>query len=116
MPSKSKRAATRQAKVREKKRRGKAAPQVFEVGPTKRALDDDEEESEARPAPRPAAVGPRASASPGRPPRASRRAREAGATEIAATYPYMGAELKRIAVVAGFIFVIIVALTFVLGG
>jgi hypothetical protein len=116
MPSKSQRAATRQAKLRDKKRRGKAAPQAFEVGPTARSLDEDEEGSEAMPAPRPAAVEPRASAFPAGAPRASRRAKEAGGTEVAATYPYMGAELKRIAVIAAFIFAIIVALTFVLGG
>ena len=115
MPSKSKRAATRQAKLREKKRRGKAAPQVFEVGPTERALDDSEEEAEARPVPVTAAAAPRASAVPARPPRMSRRAREAQATDVAATYPYMGSELKRIAVVAAFIFAIIISLTFVLG-
>ena len=116
MPSKSHRAATRQAKLQEKKRRGKAAPQMFEAGPAERSLDEDEEESGAGPAPRLALIEPRITASPARAPRASRRTRESEGTEIAATYPFMGAELKRIAVIAAFIFAIIVALTFVLGG
>jgi hypothetical protein len=116
MPTKSQRVATSQAKLREKKRRGKAAPQTFEAGPTERSLDEDEEESGAGPATPPASIEPRTTASPARAPRASRRTRASEGTEIAATYPYMGAELKRIAVIAAFIFAIIVALTFVLGG
>jgi hypothetical protein len=116
MPSKSQRAASRQAKLRDKKHHGKAAPQTFEVGPSARALEGDEGEDEVdvKPAPRPAPAAASASQWPTRAPRMSRRAREAEATEVA-TYPYLGSELKRIAVIAGGIFVIIAALTFVLG-
>ena len=117
MPSKSKRAASRQAKVRQRRRRGKAAPQEFQVGPDERQLDDEEGEPVATPALRTSAATARETSSFTRPSRASRRQRDPDASaEVAPTYPYMGVELRRIGIVAGLIFAILAVLTFVLGG
>ena len=114
MPSKSKRAATRQANTRQKRRRGNAAPQVFDVGPAKRKLDDEDEEQTASQRPGTAHAAPTAPAVPARPTRASRMANaSAGA---APAYTYLGSEIKRIGIITGGIFAILVVLTFVMGG
>ena len=113
MPSKSKRAASRQATIRQKRRKGTAAPQVFDVGPTKRRLSDDEDEQTDGPA---SGAAPSARAAPAaiaRPTRASRRADAAAG--VAPTYPYLGSEIKRILIISGLMFAILVVLTFFLG-
>ncbi len=105
MPSKGRKAASRQAQVREKKKRGKAAPQVFEAGPVQSATAvDDAEEEAAPPQPPPAVVQARPSVS-------KRRSR---ATEPVAGYRYLGTELKRIGVIASLMVVILAALTVIL--
>ena len=111
MPSKSKRVASRQAKLSAKKRKGKAAPQVFEAGPTTRALDEDVESSGPKPQPRRSAPIPSLSTTEGRSPTPTR----SGSDGETVTYPYMLTELKNIAIIAGLIFAAIVALSFVLG-
>ncbi len=105
MPSKGRKAASRQAQVRDKKRRGKAAPQVFEAGPVQSAppVDDAGEETELQQA-TPAVVQARPSVS-------KRRSR---AAEPVAAYMYLGTELKRIGVIASLMVGILVVLTFIL--
>jgi len=114
MPSKSKRAATRQANTRQKRRRGNAAPQAFDVGPTQRKLDDEDEENTASRRPGAAPAARTAPAAPARPTRASRQA-DASAG-VAPAYPYMGSEIKRIGIITGVILAILLVLTFVMGG
>lgn len=111
MPSKGNRAASRQANLRRKKRRGKGAAQSFEVGPTesKRALVDVENsETPASPNPATGVLEP-TSARPSRP---SRRYE----TETVPRYEYLGGELKRIGFTTSIIVGLLVALSFVLGG
>lgn len=112
MPSKGKKTASRQASLRSKKKRGKAAPQQFQAAPTERKVDEETgapvDTSISSSAPTPATT------QPARTPRLTRRARQAAAEKVG-TYPYMGAELRHIGVVASGIFVIIIALSFVLG-
>ncbi len=112
MPSKSKRAAKRQANTRQKRQRGNAAPQVFDVGPTKRKLEDEDEEQTTSRRPGVAAAARTAPAVPTRPTRASRLAdASAGASPA---YPYLGSEIKRIGIIAGVIFATLLVLTFVM--
>ena len=113
MPKKGHRAAARQAKLRDKKRRGKGAPQLFGTGPTEpREVAEDADtpaEPERRPSPRRAAV-----ATPSQ--RPARRPAERTRAQEAPSYQYLGAELRRIAVVSTIIFALIAAASFVLGG
>jgi hypothetical protein len=113
MPSKGHKAASRQAKLREKKRRGKGAAQVFQTGPAEpsaaaESTSDAVSEAEPGPASPPAAV----SLSRSRAPRRSAKARQA---EPAPPYVYLGGEIRRIGAIAAFIFVALGVLTFVLG-
>lgn len=108
MPSKSHKAASRQAKLRDKRRRGKAAPQVFDAGPSEATQAAVEQDSEAPAPPLAEAAAPRAA-------RQTRRSRRAEA-EVAPTYPYLGGELRRIGVVAVGILAILAVLSFLLGG
>ena len=110
MPSKSHRAASRQAKLRQKRRRGKAAAQSFDAGPPEptgapAAVADDE------PQPAPKKERPLAPSS-----RAARRARAAATDETAPTNVYLGSELRRIGAVTLGILTILAVLSFVLGG
>ena len=111
MPSKGNRAASRQASLRRKKKRGKGAAQSFDVGPTesKRALADVENpETPARPSLATGVLEP-TSARPSRP---SRR----DEAETIPRYEYLGGELKRIGFTTSIIVGFLVALSFVLGG
>ena len=112
MPSKGHRAASRQAKLRQKRRRPKGTAQLFDTGPTSSQRTAQEPASdvqpERHPTPRPAPVAP-AQAQPPR--RSSRRS----SSEVAPRYLYLGAELRRIGAVAVIIFVILAAGSFVLG-
>jgi hypothetical protein len=105
MPSKSHRAASRQAKLRQKRRRSSAAAQVFQAGPTESKVAT--EESSAAPALRPA---PAAKASP----QPARRSKRAAAAQTAPRYMYLSTELRRIGVVSMVILVILAAVSFVL--
>ena len=111
MPSKSRRAASRQADVRRRHKRGKGAPEAFDTGPTEsqRVARIVEEEPSAQPrTPAPSPVG----AAVARP---SRMARAAGRDE-APSYGYLGAELRRIGVITTLIVAILIGATFALGG
>jgi hypothetical protein len=112
MPSKGKKTAARQASLRDKKKRGssKGSSQQFQAAPTTRQVDDEDG------TPLVAASASSTSDTPQakRTPRLSRRARQAAVEEVG-TYQHMGSELRHIGVVASGIFVIIIALSFVLG-
>ena len=107
MPSKGKRAAARQAKVRQKRRRGKAAVQAFDTGPTEAEVTAREELRASQARAQPAAATSVA--------RSLGRSRQAAADTAPLTYPHLGKELKRIGIMASGIFVILAAVSFVLG-
>ena len=94
MPKKGHRAASRQAQLRQRKRRGRGQSQVFDAGPVAPSPDIAVEERpdavEAEPVPAPE---PRQTST-----RDTRRSRQrAAAAAEPLTLPYLGAELKRIA-------------------
>ena len=112
MPSKSHRAASRQAKLRQKRRRGKAAEQVFEAGPTvSKAVvgdtDDERDVSESRPAAVALAPSPLAPI---------RRSRQSQPGAAASRQAHLGADLRGIGIISILIFAILAVATFVLGG
>ena len=113
MPSKAQRAAARQAKLRQKKKRGKGRSQVFDAGPAESTqvvqepVAEVEAEAQAETAPVPTAAPA--------PARASRRSRQPTVAEVAPSYGYLGGEVRRIGVIAVGIAAIIFALTFVMG-
>ena len=116
MPSKSHRAASRQARLSRRKRRGKPALQNFQAGPSQPTAvaepDDD-----PRPASRPAtaiATQSRASTAPS-PARAAARSRRRAIQSGAESTRYLGRELRQIGFITTFIALILAALTFVLG-
>ena len=111
MPSKSRRAASRQAEVRRRRKRGRGAPETFETGPTESQRVARIVEEEASGQQRPAAPSP-AGAAVARP---ARRARSAEREE-APSYGYLGAELRRIGVITTLIAAILIGATFALGG
>ena len=108
MPSKGNRAAARQAKLRQRKRRGKTSPQEFDPGPKQsqtaalERIPEVEEDSQ-----------PVAAASPSA--RQAGRSRTARADEAAPSSEFLGRELRRIGMVSALIFALLGALYFVLG-
>ena len=121
MPSKSRRAASRQAQLRRKKRRGKdpGQGQDFDPGPTEadvaeRAAEVEEEAADL-PAPE-TAPGPALSTSRPATARAVRRSRRGASAESALEYGYLGSELKRIGMIAMLIVVLLAVLTVFLRG
>ncbi len=112
MPSKGKKTAARQASLRDNKKRGKGASHQFQVAPTTRKLD----EKDGTPVVTTASSASSTSYTPQteRTPRLTRRARQAAVEEVG-TYQHMGSEIRQIGVIASGIFVIIIALSFVLG-
>ncbi len=112
MPSKGKKTAARQASLRDKKKRGKGASHQFQVAPTTRKLDEED----GTPVDTIASSASSTSDTPQtkRTPRLTRRARQTAEEEVG-TYQHMGAEIRHIGVIASSIFVIIIALFFVLG-
>ena len=117
MPSKGKRAASRQAQLSKRKRRAKpGANQVFQAEPVKPTSADAQDDSEELDGSE-AGLATAAASSPSRPAdRATRRSRRSAATEVAPRYEYLGGELLRIGIISGLIFAVLIALTFVLGG
>ena len=112
MPSKSQRAASRQARVRNRRKKGRAAPQNFQAAPTQRRQEDEEAAAITRtPAGAAAAAPSMTSTAPVRPARRARRVEEAAAAE----YPYMKPELIRIGAISSVVLIIIAGLSFVLG-
>ena len=111
MPSKSRRAASRQAEVRRRRRRGRGAHETFDTGPTEaqRAARLAEEEPSGQQRPAPASPVGAAVARP------ARRVRTADREE-APSYGYLGAELRRIGILTTLIAALLIGATFALGG
>ena len=115
MPSKAQRAASRQARLSRRRRRGKGAPQNFQAGPTQPAATSEpsirNQSSAVRQTYTPGSTSQ--SMSNSRPaPRARRRSADAGNSNVT---KYLGQELRQIGMITSLIAVIIVGLTFVLG-
>ena len=124
MPSKSQRAASRQAQLRRRKPRGKGRTQEFAAGPVRAEPAPDAPAAEADsepvqgPASTPAAVlqpEPGIGA-PGAAARPARRPRVRTANDPAAVYRYLGPELRRIGLITTAIVAVLIGLTFVMGG
>ena len=120
MPSKSQRAASRQARLSRRKRRGgKPALQTFQAGPTQRSEDaESDAETQAQPQPARAATAARPqpqTATLSAPPtamRSRRRASQAGSPNVDRHLPR---ELRQIGIITTLIAAILTGLTFVLG-
>ena len=111
MPSKSRRAASRQAEVRRRRKRGRGAAEAFDTGPTESQRVARIVEEEASGQPQTAAPSPIGAAMT----RPARMARAAGRDEVP-SYGYLGAELRRIGVITTLIVAILIGATFALGG
>lgn len=118
MPSKSQRAASRQARLSRRKRRGgKPALQTFQAGPTQRS-EDAESDAQAQPQPTRVAAAPRAQtqtsalSTPTVAMRSRRRASQAGSPNVDRHLPR---ELRQIGIITTLIAAILTGLTFVLG-
>lgn len=118
MPSKSQRAASRQARLSRRKRRGgKPALQTFQAGPTQRS-EDAESDAQAQPQPARVATAARAQtqtstlAAPSTAMRSRRRASQAGSPNVDRHLPR---ELRQIGIITTLIAAILTGLTFVLG-
>lgn len=110
MPSKGRKAASRQAGLKSRRKRRKGGGQVFEAGPTVSSRAEREEDATAT-ASAPVAQAVRA-------PRAvtrSSRAAQAAAAEAAAAQPYLAKELLRIGAITGVILVILAGASVLLG-
>ena len=112
MPSKGSKAASRQAQLRQKRRRGRGAEQDFDAGPSAAdvaAREDAAAEADSKDTPSPRAVATRPSSAPS-------RSRRAPVDDTIPEYKYLGGELKRVGVVAVVILAILALLSFLLGG
>lgn len=117
MPSKAQRAASRQARLSRRRRRGKAAPQNFQAGPTQpSAVAEPAVDASSRPVRQAASISTRTPASASvetrSAPRARRRAVDTGTSNVSR---YLGRELRQIGAISSLIAVILAGLTFVLG-
>ena len=118
MPSKSQRAASRQARLSRRKRRGgKPALQTFQAGPTQRSEDaESDAETQTQPARVATAARPQTqTATLSAPPtamRSRRRASQAGSPNVDRHLPR---ELRQIGIITTLIAAILTGLTFVLG-
>ena len=118
MPSKSHRAASRQARLSRRKRRGKPALQNFQAGPSQPTTVAEPDDASPRPASRPAtatAVATQSRATAPSPARAAARSRRRAIQSGAESTRYLGRELRQIGFITAFIALILAALTFVLG-
>lgn len=116
MPSKSQRAASRQARLSRRKRRGKPTLQSFQAGPTQRSADA-ESDAEAQIQPSRASTAraqtQTATLSTSRTAmRSRRRAAQAGSANVDRHLPR---ELRQIGIITTLIAAILGGLTFVLG-
>ena len=112
MPKKGHRAASRQAQLRRRKRRGREPSHDFDAGPVAQspdvAVEERPEAVDAEPAPAPE---PRQT-----PARATRRSSQRGTVAaVPLTLPYLATELRHIAVFSALIVTVLIVLTFVLG-
>ena len=117
MPSKAQRAASRQARLSRRRRRGKAAPQNFQAGPTQpSAVAEPAVDAPNPPVRQAASMSARTPASASvatrSAPRARRRAADIGTSNVSR---YLGRELRQIGAISCLIAVILAGLTFVLG-
>ena len=110
MPSKSKKVASKQVSLKKKKRREKGAGQIFDTGPTEAQLRErDELKSELKSSS--TSVSTTSSYSPSKRKSASRH--ESDSTPL--SYPYLGSEIRRIAIISTGILIILGASTFIIG-
>ena len=114
MPRKGHKAASRQAKLRQRKRRGRSAAETFDAGPTESSAPSSTIAVEPEAPAQSTTTEP--AAQPQTTPRPARRSRRATASEAVPVYRYLGGELKTIGIISGLIVAILIALTFVLGG
>ena len=116
MPSKAQRAASRQARLSRRRRRGKAAPQNFQSGPSQQQPENETAAASpgrpARRAPSTSAQTPAAATTTRATARSRRRGTDSGASNVTR---YLGRELRQIGAITSVIAVILVGLTFVLG-
>lgn len=115
MPNKARKAASRQAQLRRRKRRVKSEPtRVFDAGPQEssgmRSAEEASAVLDADPAVETSPPAPTA-----RPARRSRQ-RAVSEPQSAAVYIHLGAELRRIGLIAGFMVVVLAGLTVALRG
>ena len=121
MPSKGSRAASRQAKLSQKKRRGKGAPRVYDSAPTTPregsavpAESQSATKIEATTEVQETAARTRRAAPEATSPSPRRRFRAATATTAESTYPYLGIELRHVGMITFLIVVLLSVLTAVL--
>lgn len=116
MPSKSQRAASRQARLSRRKRRGKPALQSFQAGPTQRSADaESDAETQPQPSHAPTAAAQTQTATltaPRTAMRSRRRASQAGSPNVDR---FLTRELRQIGIITTLIAAILGGLTFVLG-
>ena len=111
MPRKGHRAASRQAQLRQRRRRGKGVAEEFDAGPSRPTEPAQAPVAEAEPPPtREPAPSPEAR------PQQVRRSRKATVALTVPSYAYLGSELKRIGLITVLIVAILIVLTFVLSG
>ena len=106
MPSKSQRAASRQAQLRRRRRRTKGRPQEFDAGPVQResAAGPDSPDRADIPATPQASV-------PGRGVVGMRQSRAGISRDGGPRSGYLGAELRQIGIITTLIFAILAVLT-----
>ena len=111
MPSKAHRAASRQAKLQQKRRRAKDPTYTFDAGPTtsQRTAQDPipEAQLEQRPTPKSAPVAPPVS-------QAAQRSARSPSAAAPTRHDFLGAELRRIGTISIIIFAILAAASFAL--
>ena len=117
MPSKNQRAAARQSKVRNKRKKGRAAPQDFKPAPaeTEQPGEQQEVSSTVSSTGQASLDTPSFGPDPLRAQRHSRRPKRSRETDLA-LYPYLKPELIRIGVISSIIFVMIGIMTLLLVG
>ena len=109
MPKKEHRAASRQAQVRRRRRRGKGAPQVLDRGPTEPTSVAAVDEQTVTVTPEPVIAEPPTARAP-QLVRRTRQQRASAQSEPAPAYGYLGAELKQIGMITTLIVVILAVL------
>ena len=117
MPSKAQRAASRQARLSRRRRRGKAAPQNFQAAPPQpTAVSDPPSSAPIRTVRQASSFRSEIASEAASPARPALRSRRRGAeTGTSNTNRYLGRELRQIGAITTLIAVIIFGLTFVLG-
>ena len=113
MPSKSSKAASKQAKLTQKKRRGKGAPAVITASiiPTPSEM----ETGISSPNTASTTIGKNRAGTDAGPSHQARRAQLNTSRAAVAAPTYLNVELRQIGLLSGLIVALLVALTFVLG-